>query len=78
MSKGLNRHSGFSGGGGAAGGDELEYMRARAEEGRDRDALVWYGQALYWGRNGLAPDRAAAGRLMNEAAEMGHPEAQVG
>ena len=56
--------------------DQLEYWRVRAEGGQDAEALAWYAQALYYGQHGVPPDRAAAERMMERAAELGHPEAQ--
>ena len=56
--------------------DELEYLRVKAEGGKDPEAMAWYAQALYYGQHGAPPDRAAAQRMMERAAELGHPEAQ--
>ncbi len=55
---------GSGGGGGGVRKDEIEYMRLRAESGHDPDALVWYAQALYWGRHGVEVNRGEAARYV--------------
>jgi len=72
----LYRHSSTAHSTRLARGHQVAYMRMRAEDGQDAEALAWYAQALYWGKHGVHPDRVAAERMMERAAELGNAEAQ--
>lgn len=53
---------------GNVGGDEvLRFQEMRAEEG-DAEAQLWLGRQYYWGRGGVARNRAVAAHHFRAAA----------